>query len=199
VYRCVTVPSFPRAVLVTSVIGFTFLLVAHFSQWLLSNHSCCSPLRTKQLPDKVRANPGVSPSSCFSDRWGQNYLEWPVLLHLRLLLCVQSLLSFQRSSTPPQCPVIHFLKLNGNPDYSLNNLQSKSLPEDPADVLLLPGCSCCLRSQFLNSLLCLCSTQRLFLNVRPFGVLHTTLSLPGPSWPCPFVVQEWYGEATVLG
>jgi hypothetical protein len=69
-------------------------------------------------------------------RWTR--LEWLVLLHLQLLLCMQSLLSFRREPTPPQCPVTHF----SNPDRRLNrllhNLQPDGFPEDPSGCPLLP-------------------------------------------------------------
>jgi hypothetical protein len=74
-----------------------------FPRCLLSNHSHCSLLKAahpKRLPDKVPVCPGLSQSSCFSNWWRQNYLEWPVLLHLRLLLCVQSLFSVLEGAKP---------------------------------------------------------------------------------------------------
>jgi hypothetical protein len=67
-YMHAAISSFPRAVLVTSMISPTFLPVAHFSQCLLSNCSCCSLLkaaRHKQLCDKVSVGPGVLPWSIF--------------------------------------------------------------------------------------------------------------------------------------
>jgi hypothetical protein len=70
---------FTEAVLTTSVLSLTFLPVARFSRWLFSNSSRCSLLkaaRPKQSPHRVPVDPGTSPSSCFSDRWRQNYLEW---------------------------------------------------------------------------------------------------------------------------
>jgi hypothetical protein len=125
-YRCATVPSIPTAMFVKSVIALTFLPVAHFSWWLfLSN---CSLLR----PHRVPVSPGLSPSSRYFNKWGQNFLEWPMLLHLQLLLCVQSLLSFQRGPTPPQSHDIHFPNPDWRFKYSLHDLQHESLPENSA-------------------------------------------------------------------
>jgi hypothetical protein len=114
-YRHTTI-SFPRAVLVMSVVGFTFLPVAWFSWCFLSNRSCCSFLKaacTERLPDKVPANPYVSPSPSSSWR-GRKFQEWSMLL-----LCVPSLLSFQRRPTPPQCPDTHFSNPDKNPAIHL--------------------------------------------------------------------------------
>jgi hypothetical protein len=65
-----------------------------------------------------------------------NYLQWPVLLHLWLLPCVQSLLSFRNGPSPPQCPDIHFPNPNWRFNSSLQDLQHISLPEDPAECPL---------------------------------------------------------------
>jgi hypothetical protein len=114
-YRCIVNSSLSRAALVMSVISFTFLPVAWFSQCLLSNCCCCccSLLKAECFPPKVPASRGSSPSSCFPDQWGAKYLEWPMFLHLLLLLCVQSLLSFRRGLTPTQCPVTRFSNPSG--------------------------------------------------------------------------------------
>jgi hypothetical protein len=50
---------------------------------------------------RVPVGPGVSQSPRFSDRCGQKFREWSMLLHLRLLLrCKWSLLLFRRWPTP---------------------------------------------------------------------------------------------------
>jgi hypothetical protein len=101
-----------------------------FLRCLLSHCSLLKATHLERVPDRVPVDPGVSPSSCFSSRWwGQNSLEWPVLLHFQLLLCVQSLLLFRTAPIPPQCPDPHFPKLTGNPDCSLHSLQSENLPD----------------------------------------------------------------------
>jgi hypothetical protein len=127
---------------VTSVTGLTFLPMARFARYLLCNCSPCSVLkaaRPQRYPYRVTVSPGLSPSSCFSDRWGQNCLELPMLLHLLLLLCVQSLLSFRRVPTPPQCPDPHFSQSNGRTDYLLCDIPLYGLPEGLVD--------CCPASQ----------------------------------------------------
>jgi hypothetical protein len=116
-YRHTTIYSFLRAVLATSVLGLTFLTIVRFSEKLLSSCSCCSLLKAAHpewLPDKVPVGPGVPPSSFFPhydaqqeanskdsafSRCAQNYLKWLVLLHLWLLICMQSLFPFRRGST----------------------------------------------------------------------------------------------------
>jgi hypothetical protein len=102
-HLCLVLPSLPTA---------------RFSRCLLSNHSRFSLLKAdhpKRLPDKARVSLGLLPSSSCPHhdtqqeannkdpftRGGLNYLQWPVLLHLGLLLCVQSLLSLRRGPTPP--------------------------------------------------------------------------------------------------
>jgi hypothetical protein len=62
----------------------------------------------------VPVDPGVSPLSKvflpFSNRWGQKYLEWPVVPHIWLFLWKNSsrFFPFQRGSTPPQRPILVF-------------------------------------------------------------------------------------------
>jgi hypothetical protein len=87
----------------TSLLGLTFLPVARFSWWLLSNrsHSLLKAAHPEQFPQRVPVGPGLSPPSCFSVWWGENYLECLVLLHLHFLHSAQSLLSFLRGRTPP--------------------------------------------------------------------------------------------------
>jgi hypothetical protein len=63
-YRRTAISSFPRAVLVTSVIGLAFFPVAQFSRWFLSNRSRCSLLKavhSEQFPHRVPITPGSSP------------------------------------------------------------------------------------------------------------------------------------------
>jgi hypothetical protein len=101
---------FPRAVFETSVIGLTFLLVAQLSRCLLSNCSLLMATHPERFHHRVPVGPGLSPST--SSGWcGQKFREWSTLLHLRLLLCVKSILSFLRGPTLPQCPDIHFRSL----------------------------------------------------------------------------------------
>jgi hypothetical protein len=57
------------------------------------------------------------------------YLEWPGLLHLWLLLCVPSLLSFRRGPSPPQCPVTQVPQPAGSSDCSLHDFSLESLSE----------------------------------------------------------------------
>jgi hypothetical protein len=85
------ISSLPKGVLVMSVIGLTFLPAARFSWWLLSNRSHCSLLkavRPEWFPHRVPVGPGVSASS--SDRCGQNFREWSMLLLMLLLLLMVS-------------------------------------------------------------------------------------------------------------
>jgi hypothetical protein len=65
----------------------------------------------------------------FSGQCGQNFREWLVLLHLWLLSCVQSLLSYGQWSVPPQCFDNHFSNPDRRPDCLLHDLQPYSLPE----------------------------------------------------------------------
>jgi hypothetical protein len=127
---------------VTSMIGLTFVPLARFSGCLLSNCSRCSllkALRPNRFPHRVTVGPGVSPSSCFCDRWGQKFPEWSMLLHpVFLISCCRSLLSFRREPTPPQCPIPHFTQSNGSSVYLLRDLQLYGLPEDSAECALLP-------------------------------------------------------------
>jgi hypothetical protein len=67
-YKHTAIYSFPRAVLVMSVIGLAFLPRGLFSLWLLTHCSCCSLLKAacpEQFADKVRAGPGVSSTSIY--------------------------------------------------------------------------------------------------------------------------------------
>jgi hypothetical protein len=52
---------------------------------------------------------------------------------------------------------------------------------------LLPRCNCSFRSRFLVALLHSGCAWHLFLNIRPFGAPHTTLS-----WPCPSAAWDHY-------
>jgi hypothetical protein len=77
-----------------------------------------------------------------------DYLGWPVFLHFQLLLCLQSLLSFQRRRTFPQCPDACFRQCNGSLDCSLHYLQLKEFVRGShimssrfLDVLLSPALS----------------------------------------------------------
>jgi hypothetical protein len=115
-YRHTPISSFPRAVLAISVIGLTFFPMARLVR------SCCSLLKathSELLPDKVPVGPGLSPSSYFSNPRGQCSLERTELLHLCLLLCVQTPFPFWRGLTPWQCPVPHFSNPDGRSCYSL--------------------------------------------------------------------------------
>jgi hypothetical protein len=127
VCRRTAISSFPRAVIAMFVLGLAFLPVARFSRWLLSNCSHCSLLeasRLEQLPDNLLVGPVVLPSTLFSTSWHKtgckiikilflsvraHYLECPVLLYLRTLLCCyRFLLPFRKGPTPPQCPLRDF-------------------------------------------------------------------------------------------
>jgi hypothetical protein len=128
-YRCTAISSFPRAVVVTSVISLTLLPVAWFSQWILSNHSHCSLLKTahpKCFSHRVPVSPGLSPSSSFTDQWGQQFPEWSVLLHPWFLICCSGLFF---------CfgPDIHFPQSDGRPNCLLCNLHLYGLPEGPVE------------------------------------------------------------------
>jgi hypothetical protein len=110
------------------------MALARFARCLLSNCSCCCLLKAahpEQLPDKLRASPGVPPSSCFFDWWKQNFLWWLVFLYHWLLLCVLSI---------PQCPDTHF----SNPGYSLCDLQPRVPLKVSLTFTVLSSCSCCL-------------------------------------------------------
>jgi hypothetical protein len=67
-----------------------------------------------------------------------------LLLHLWLLLCLLSLLSFRRGPTPPQCPDAHYPQPNGSPDCSLHDLQLECLPAASYNVFTLPRHISCL-------------------------------------------------------
>jgi hypothetical protein len=88
--RHTAICSFLRAVLARSVIGLTFLPLAQFSLWLLFNCSRCSLLKAthpERFPHKVPVSPSLSPSSSFTDLWGQQFREQSVLQHPWLLIC----------------------------------------------------------------------------------------------------------------
>jgi hypothetical protein len=140
-YWPTAISSFPKAVLVTCVLGLTFLPVALFSRRLLSNPSRCSILkdaRPEQFPDKVPVDSDLSPSSSFSDRCRREIREWSVFLRLQFLSSVQSLLSFEQWSAPQESFDTRSSIRGRIPDCSLHDLQPNGFPEDPAGYPLLP-------------------------------------------------------------
>jgi hypothetical protein len=123
---------------------------SRFSRKLLYNRSHCSLFKAtgfELFSHKAPVGPALLKSS-FLGRCGQNYLDWLAPLHLRLLLCVQSLLSFRRVSTPPQCPITHFPQSNESSVNILRDLQLYGLP----DVLSIRY-SCSFKSRSLIPLL----------------------------------------------
>jgi hypothetical protein len=134
-YMLVAISSFPRVVLATSVLDFTFLPVAQFARgftFQLLPLLLLKPALPERFPHRVPVGPDLSPSSCFSHRWGPKLREWSMLLHLRLLLRCKRQLSFRRRPIPPYCPDIHSSKPDGRSGYSLHELQPGGFPEDPA-------------------------------------------------------------------
>jgi hypothetical protein len=110
---------------------------------------------------------------------GRRFESGDAPLHLWLLLCVQSLLLFQRGPTLPQCPDTHFLQSKGSPDcfaISSPTVRLKVL----LSVLLFPRCIRSFTPQFLMLLLHSGHARCLFPNVCPFQIPPVTLSLPGP-------------------
>jgi hypothetical protein len=120
-----TISSFLRAVLAMSVLDLIFLWFGLHSVYsptapslrsLIPNGSLirCKPVQAYHhhlsfyIMTHYRIQNNKDPSFGHVD----NYLEWPVLLHLRLLLHVQSLLSFWRGPNPRQCPDVHFFNLD---------------------------------------------------------------------------------------
>jgi hypothetical protein len=58
--------SFKRAVLVTSVLGLTYLSVAWFARSLLSNFPLLNAACAEWFSHRMPIVPGLSPLSCFS-------------------------------------------------------------------------------------------------------------------------------------
>jgi hypothetical protein len=65
----------------------------------------------------------------FRSNYGANYPEWPVLPHLGLLLCVQTLFPLQRGLTPPQCPVLFCPQPSIRSSNLLRDFPSSCFPE----------------------------------------------------------------------
>jgi hypothetical protein len=66
-YQCVTIPTFPRSLLVMSHLPSSYLFF--FLRWQLSNRSHCSLLKIvcpEKFLDKLQVGPGVQPSFLFS-------------------------------------------------------------------------------------------------------------------------------------
>lgn len=181
-YRHTAISSLPRTVLVISVISLTILLVAWFSWCLLPICSHCSlhkAAHPQQLPDKVPVSPVVPPWACFPHWWGQKFWEWSVLLCLWLLLhCKWSLLSFHNVQA------LIFWFLTEDPTIHFMISSPVIFPKILLDVLSPLRCSSFFKSEFLMLLLHSTLSRCLFLNVHPFWVPCTTLSLLGPwLWP----------------
>jgi hypothetical protein len=107
----VTVPSFPRAVLITSVIGLIFLLVAHFSRWLLFKRSRCSFYKTarpERFPYRV---PVVTYHMMQTIKiFGRcEFREWSMLL---------------QSPVPTLCAVSSFVSEEADPSTMSSHLMS---------------------------------------------------------------------------
>jgi hypothetical protein len=120
------------------------------------------------------------PSFC---RCWKSYLEWPVLLHLRLVLCVQPLLSLQRGLTPPQC--LHSVQ---SPIFRspMENSAARFATSSPnvrltvlLNAILLSRRSCFFKSRSLVTLLPSRRVRCLLSSGRPLGAPLATLSLHG--------------------
>jgi hypothetical protein len=141
-YRCTAISSLPWVVLVMSMIGLTFIPRCSVLKMITLQTVPTDPslrhlitsgsLTMCQLVQVYYHQPSFPHHDTQQDandndhsfsRCGQNFWEWPVLLDLWLLLCVQSHLSFQRGLNSPQCPDAHFSNPEGTPSYSLCNLQ----------------------------------------------------------------------------
>jgi hypothetical protein len=108
-----------------------------------------------------------------------------MLLHFRLLLCVQSPLSFQSRLTPPQYLVTRFLQPTGNANYCFKISSLMVFPEILSDILSLLRHSCFFKPWFLVPLRPSSFARHLFPNVRPVWVLGIVSFLPCPWRPCP--------------
>jgi hypothetical protein len=111
---------------------------------------------------------------------GGDYLESPVLLHFRLLLCVRPFFLFWRGRPLHNVPSLVFtqptLEIISSPKICLTVL---------LNALFLPSRSWCLRSRSLKPLLHSGFGWRFFPKFRPLGVPFATSSLPCPLRPCP--------------
>jgi hypothetical protein len=163
-------------VLVTSVTSLAFLPVARFSRWFLPNRSRCSLLKGARLdgfPDKDRAGPSLPPSSSFG-RCGQNYLQCPVFLYLRLLLCVQCLRVWAGRNLHSVLTFIFRILTEGS-TLRFKISSTRAFLKIPLDIFSLPKRSC---------FLCRCCIP-IAPDVRPLEVSFATLSLSHPWRPCP--------------
>jgi hypothetical protein len=208
-YRCTAIRSVPRAVLVTSVIGLTFLPVARFPRWLFSRCPRCS-LPKAACPDKVRACPGVPPSFCLYDPRGKLPRVTGTPTSLVVNLCA---VSFSVSEGADHSTMSRLMKVpticfaTSSSTVFLKVLLSVVQLLRRGSCLLLRHVMpllvvlsflrriCSLEPRFLTPLMPSGFVWCLFPNIRPFWVLATALTLI--TVPC--AVREWHGGSTVLG
>jgi hypothetical protein len=196
-HRRTAISIFLSALLAMSMLGLTFLPMAWFARCLLSNCSCCSLLtaaRPERLPDKVPASPGLLPSSFFP----HHHTPQDAINKFLLLACVCSYIPGSYSVCS-----LFFPSGGGRPLHNVLTFIFRILTEDPTvrftifspmfflkfmpDVLSLPGCSCCLKSQFLVPLLRLCLARHLFSNLHAFGVVYNIIL----AWPLMTASLAW--------
>jgi hypothetical protein len=127
-------------VLVTSIIRLDFLSRGSFltviSKW--SHFSLLQALLPEGFFTQVAVGQRVPPSSFFPEACGQEFRKVPILLHLSLLNCVQSLFPFWWGPTHLR-PGTDFSNSEGRLDFLLRNLQyyctSEAVPVSGFGVL----------------------------------------------------------------
>jgi hypothetical protein len=161
----------------------------------VTNPQSVKAARSEWFPRRAPGGIGVLPSSPFSSRCRQKIRVWSMLLHLRLLLCVQSLVVFRRAPTPPQCRDTRFpqsdaisssrVSLKVSLIFPMVSSRSCCLLMPLSTVLSILRCNCSSTPQSLIPLLSSWPVRCLLSSVRPLGVPLATLSLPGSWRPYP--------------
>jgi hypothetical protein len=117
-----------------------------FQQCILSNRSRCSHIkatRPERLPDKVQVRPDLSPPPSFSDRKGENYLEWPVSYISGSYFVCSLFLRFGGGQPLHNVPSLVFRNPLEIPATSFTISSPKICLTVLLNALLLPRCSCC--------------------------------------------------------